>query len=133
MRHNKDDLALFVAVPKNQQIDDRYLTNLSSGVVSRLLLPQEQRYRWKVLRHSQSEVNTRLTITTKGFNNRTYVQCDFVVVKAQGREVVLGSILKSNDERGAGYLFDIEGHEYSFSGWKALAELIASVTGDKHD
>lgn len=55
---------------------------------------------------------------------------DYVVVKAQEHEVVVGSIATFAEERDAKFLFDVEGREYSFFGWQALFQLIASVTGE---
>ena len=132
MRHEKDDFALFVAVPKNKQVDDEYLTSISNEVASHLV-PHEQGYVWKISRGSDAKTDTRrgFIITTKGFNDRVYVQTDFMVVKAQQQTVVLGSIFSSGD-RGAKHLFDVEGHEYSFSGWKAIFQLMASVTGERY-
>lgn len=133
MRHEKDDVALFVAVPKNKQVDDQYLTSISNEVASQLL-PHEQGYVWKVSRRSSAKTDTRrgFIVTTKGFNDRVYMQTDFMVVKAQQQTVVLGSIFSSGSDKGARHLFDVEGHEYSFSGWKAIFQLMASVTGERY-
>lgn len=134
MRHDKDVLALFVAVPKNQQINDGYLTELSNGVVSQLL-PKQESFVWKIFRHSGQRMSIHQSAigTIKGLNSRTYVQTDFVVVKAQQQEVVVGSISVFGSEKEARHLFDVEGYEYSFTGWEGLFRLIASVTGEKYD
>lgn len=133
MRHEKDVLALFVAVP-NQQVNDGYLTELSNRVVSQLL-PQQERFIWRIFRHSEQKMSVHQSArgTIKGLNSRTYVQTDFVVVKAQQREIVIGSIAEFGSEKEARHLFDVEGYEYSFTGWEGLFQLIASVTGEKYD
>ena len=133
MRHESEQLALFIAVP-NQQVDDAFLTNLSSEAVVQLL-PQQDGFTWKILRHSEPKMsrNQSMRGTTKGLNNQRYVQADFVVVKVQHQEIVLGSISVFGNEKDAKYHFDIEGIDYSFIGWEGLFKLIASVTGEKYD
>lgn len=132
MRHEKEDLALFVAVTKNQQVDDPYLIALSGGVVSQFL-PQEQEFAWKVSRRPKLKFSAHQTSTgiTKGLNDRRYVQTDFVAVKIQRQEIVVGSISTSHSGRDIRYRFDDEGSEYSFTGWGGLFQLISSVTGEK--
>ena len=134
MRHATQPIALFVAVPQDQ-IDDRYLTDLSNDLVSRLF-PQQNDFAWKILqRTSERRVSKYQTSggTTKGLNAKRFVQTDYVVVKAQEHEVVLGSIATFGEERDAKFLFDVEGREYSLFGWQALFQLIASVTGENID
>jgi len=133
MRHEKEDLALFVAVTKNQQVDDPYLIALSSGIVSQFL-PKQQGFTWKVSRRPNPKMSAYQTSagTMKGLNDRRYVQTDFVVVKIQLQEIVVGSISTSASERDVRYLFDVEGSEYSFIGWEGLFKLIPSVTGEKY-
>jgi hypothetical protein len=134
LRHEKDDLALFVAVSKNQQVSDGYLTDLSNEVVSQLL-PQQERFMWRISRHSGPKISVHESArgTIKGLNSRKYVQTDFVVVKAQQQEIVVGSISVFGTEKDARHLFDVEGYEYSFTGWEGLFQLIASVTGEKYN
>ena len=67
----------------------------------------------------------------KGLAGNTFLQVDYVVVKAQGKEVVVGSIAEFGEQRAAMFLFDAEGREYSFQGWEALFQLISSVIGEK--
>jgi hypothetical protein len=134
MRHEKEDLVLFVAVTKDQQVDDPYLIALASGVVSQLI-PQEQGFAWKVSRRPKPKMSARQTIAgiVNGLNDSRYVQTDFVVVKSQRHEIVLGAISTSHSQRDVRYLFDAEGYEYSFTGWEGLFKLIPSVTGEKYD
>jgi hypothetical protein len=134
MRHTAQQIALFVTV-LDRQVDDKYLTDLSSGLVSRFL-PERHGFEWKVLQgHSDCRKSIHQTGcgTTKGLNAKTFVQIDYVVVKAQGHDIIVGYIAAFGDERDAKFLFDVDGREYSFLGWKSLFHLIASVTGEKFD
>ena len=134
MRHATQQIALFVALPEHQ-VDDKYLIDLSNNLVSRLF-PQQNDFAWKVQqRISDRRVSRYQTNggTTKGLNAKRFVQTDYVIVKAHGNEVVVGSIATFGEEREAKFLFDLEGREYSFFGWQALFQLIASVTGEKID
>ena len=132
MRHEKEELALFVAVPKkDQQIDD-LLSDLSKGVVAQIV-PGQDGFLWKIFRHSEPIMSAHQigSGTIKGVNNRMYVQTDFVVLKAQRQEIVVGSVSVFGSEKEARYLFDVERYQYSFSGWQGLFQLIVSVTGEK--
>lgn len=132
MRHSAQQIALFVVVP-DRQVDDEYLTNLSNNLVSHLL-PKQSGFEWKILpqtsdrKVSQYQTNAG---TTKGLSGKSYVQTDYVVVKAQGQFVVVGSIATFGQEQEARFQFDVEGREYSVPGWQALFQLIPSVTGEK--
>lgn len=132
MRHRTDRLALFVVVT-DRQVDDSYLTNLSNKLVSRLL-PQQHGFSWKILRQTSDRKLSIYQIshgTAKGLNAKKFVQADYVVLKAQGRDVLVGSIATFGTRAEAKYLYEVEGRsEYSFTGWQGLFQLIASVTGE---
>lgn len=132
MRHTKESLALFVAVPKDNKVNDKYLTDLSDRLASQSLSRQSA-FNWKVLHLSKPKFSAFQTGAgaTKGLKDATYVQTDFIVVKAQQRQIVVGSISVHDGAINAKELFDVEGREYSFIGWKGLFPLIASVTGEK--
>lgn len=131
MRHEKEDLALFVAVPTNQELSDVDLMSLSKKAISKLVLNEEE-FKWKISRHSEPKLSSRQSFrgVTKGLNNQRYVQTDFVVLKVQQRQIVLGSVSMSNISNEAQHFFDVEGYEYSTSGWEGLFELISAVTGE---
>ena len=136
MRHNKYDLALFVAVPE-QQVDDKYLTALSNTLVSKLL-PKHEAFRWKLLpSESDSKVSKFQTSSgnTKGFNDKSLFQTDYITVRINEREILVGYITQlgqfSNDAK---YLFDLKGVAgMSMPGWYAQAHVLASVTGEKYE
>ena len=69
----------------------------------------------------------------KGLNTKRFVQADYVVLKSHGRVLIVGSIATFGDEREARFLFDTESSEYSFPGWHALFQMIASITGERID
>jgi hypothetical protein len=136
MRHDKYDLALFVGVP-GRQVDDEYLTGLSNTLVS-LLFPKEKGFRWKLLPSgSDKKVSKFQTASgnTKGYNGDKLFQTDYITVKVDGREIMVGYITRlgqySNDEK---YLFDQKGAGgFSMPGWYAQAHILASVTGEKYE
>jgi hypothetical protein len=132
MRHATSQIALFVAVP-DHQVNDKYLIDLSNNLVSRLF-PQQNGFAWKLFQRTPDRrVSMYQTSggTTKGLNAKTFVQTDYLVVKVQRRQVVVGSIATFGEERNAKFLFEVEGREYSVTGWQALFHLIASVTGEE--
>ena len=133
MRHQKEPLGLFVSVPNVRQIDDQYLTDLSNKLVSRFL-PQKSGFEWKMLRFSNPKYSAYQTTTGagKGLKDLTYVQTDFVIVKAQKHDIVIGSISVFDATRLARHMFDVDGREYSFTGWAGVFEVLASITGEKH-
>lgn len=131
MRNSSAPLGLFVT-ESGPRLDHTYLTELSTNLV-RLLLREGGGFRWKIQEtpeHRVSQYQTR-SGTIKGINGTTFVQIDHVVVRAQDKDIVIGSIAKFGDEHAADFLFDVDGREYSVQGWRALFELISSVTGEK--
>jgi len=131
MRHRSEPLGLFVTIPE-RQVKDKYLTDLSSHLVTRLH-PGEDAFKWKILETfepSLSRYQTNRGII-KGLNGKTFIQVDYVVIKLQRKDMVIGSIAQFGEERAAPFLFDVEGREYSVPGWQALFQLISSVTGEK--
>jgi hypothetical protein len=133
MRHQTDQLALFVVVT-DRQADNSYLTNISNNLVSRLL-PQQRSFSWKVLRQTSGRKISGYETSrgvAKGFNEKIFVQTDYVALKAQGHDVIIGSVAKFGTRAAAKYLYEAERSEYSFPGWQGLFHLIASVTGERH-
>lgn len=135
MRHEKYDLALFVAVP-DEQISDEYLIRLSNGVVAQML-PQEKSFKWKMLPDKTSGKVSKHQTTggnTKGFNKKLFVQTDYIVVKVKDREIIIGYITGLGSERDAERLFNLEGvGGMSMPGWYAQAHILASITGEKYE
>ena len=136
MRHNKYDLALFVAVPE-EQVDDKYLTALSNALVSQLF-PKEKEFRWKLLPgKSESKASRFQTASgnTKGFNTKRFFQTNYITVKVNHRDILVGYITQlgqfSDNSR---YLFERDGVSgMSMPGWYAQAHILASITGEKYE
>jgi len=135
MRHKEYDLALFVAVPE-RVVDDNYLTSLSDSLVSQLS-PSDKNFRWKVLLsepdHKVSKFQTA-SGNTKGFNGERFFQIDYITVKVNDHEILVGYITRlgqhSNNSK---FLFDLEGAGgMSMPGWYAQAHILASITGEKY-
>jgi len=136
MRHNKYDLALFVAVPE-KQVDDNYLTSLSNTLVSQLF-PKEKDFRWKLLPgDSDKKVSKYQTASgsTKGFNGERLFQTHYITVKVKDREILIGYITQLGQfSHNAKSLFDFEGAAgMSMPGWFAQAHILASVTGERYE
>lgn len=131
MRNRSEPLGLFVTIPEHQ-VNDRYLTDLAGSLVTRLRRG-EAGFKWKVLATLEPSLSRSQTKrgVIKGLNGATFVQVDYVAVKVQEQDIVMGSIAQFGEERTASFLFDVEGREYSVAGWQALFQLIASVTGEK--
>jgi len=131
MRHQTDQLALFVVVT-DRQADDSYLRNLSHNLASRLL-PQQSGFSWKVLRQASGR---KISVyetgrgSAKGLNGKNFVQTDYVALKAQEHDLLIGSVATFGTRAEAKYLYEAERSEYSFPGWQGLFHLIASVTGE---
>jgi hypothetical protein len=135
MRHDKYDLALFVAVPEGQT-DDNYLTNLSNTLVSQLF-PKEKDFKWKILPvDTKNKVSKFQTASghTKGFNGDKFFQTDYMTVKVKDREVLVGYITQLGQFNNSGkFLFDLKGvGGMSMPGWYAQAHILASLTGEKY-
>jgi hypothetical protein len=131
MRNRSEPLGLFVTIPEHQ-VNDKYLTDLSSNLVNRLR-GGEDRFKWKVLgtlEPSLSRYQTNRGII-KGLKGNTFVQIDYVVLKVLDKDVVIGAIAQFGEERTATLLFDVKGREYSVAGWQGLFQVISSVTGEK--
>lgn len=132
LREPENQLALFVVVT-DQEVDDNYLINLSNNLAFQFL-PQQNGFTWKLLwQNSERKVSKYQTnrLTAKGINGKKFVQTDYVMLKAQGHNVVVGSIATFGNGLDAKLLFDVEGREYSIAGWQGLFQLIASVTGER--
>lgn len=130
MRNRSEPLAVFVTIAE-YQVNDKYLTDLSSSLVTQLR-PGTGEVKWKLLgtlEPSLSRYQTNRGVI-KGLKGKTFVQVDYVVVKVQDKDIVIGSIAQFGEERTAAFLFDVEGREYSVTGWHALFRLISAVTGE---
>lgn len=131
MRSRSNPLGLFVTIAE-RQLNDQYLTDLSDNLVTQLH-PGADGFKWKLLgtlEPSLSRFQANRGVI-KGLKGTTFVQVDYVVVKVQDQDIVIGSIAQFGEERTATFLFDLEGREYSVPGWQALFRLISSVTGEK--
>lgn len=135
MRHNKYDLALFVAVP--DKVDDTYLTALSDTLVSQLF-PKEGDFKWKLLPGDpESKVSRfeKANGATKGFNDKRFFQTHYITVEVNDRAILVGYITQlgqwNNDAK---WLFEREGASgMSMPGWYAQAHILASITGEKYE
>ena len=124
------EISLFVAVP-DKQIDDKCLTDISN-VVSGILTEQDA-FVWKIRPATDPRVSNYQIKRgiTKGRNAKTYVQTDYVVLKIHGQEIVVGLVGTYGEGLKSAYHFEYEGAGYSFVGWRALFQLISSITGEK--
>src|ERR1041384_5497166 len=104
MRNSSEPLAVFVTIAENQ-VDEKYLTDLSTNLVTQLLRG-EVKFRWRVvgtLEPSSSRYQTKRGVI-KGLNGKTFVQVDYLAVRVHDKDIVIGSIAKFGDERTATFL-----------------------------
>lgn len=124
------EISLFVAVP-DQQIDDKYLIDISNFVAR--ILTEQDAFDWKI-RPAPDPRMSKYQISrgnTKGLNAKTYVQTDYVVLKTHGQEILVGLVGTYGEGLESAYQFEYEGAGYSFFGWRALFQLMSSITGEK--
>jgi hypothetical protein len=128
-------LGLFVAVPDGP-VNDRYLTDLSNVLASKLL-PKEPGFQWKLFSETSSTKVSDFQIgrgNTKGLNGKKLVQTTYILVEVKGRRVLVGYITTHGHDTDAKWLFDLDGSAgMSMPGWYAQAHIIASVTGEKYE
>ena len=129
-------IGLFVAVPETP-VNDEYLASLTRTIAG-LFLAGITDFTWRVVpsngKHKVSKFQT-----ASGFGKclarKTYVHIDYVAVKVENRDVLIGYILKSGAEFESSakvlYEKDDEGL-FSMPGWYAQAHVIASVTGERY-
>jgi len=132
MRHSTSPIGLFVATP-NGPVDDQYIIYLSNHLAVDLLHGDDG-FSWKVSAHQlANKVSTHQTGSgiTKGLNAKTFIQADYIILKLKGHEIVVGLIATFGDEREARFLFEVEGREYSITGWQSLFQLLPSVSEKK--
>jgi hypothetical protein len=131
MRHDREDLALFVAIPR-PSAGDEYVEHLGSYVAS-YLFPQEWAvFAWKRLASTQkvSKFETGGGVVN-GFNGAQAVTLDYKRLQLSGAEVIAGYIVGAGRDEAA------EGHGRSQDAGSAagrfgVAHVIASITGEKY-
>ena len=129
-------IGLFVAAPETP-VNDEYLASLTKTIAG-LFLADIKDFTWRVVpsngKHKVSKFQTASGFG-KGLARKTYVHIDYVAVKVENREVLIGYILKSGPEYESRakviYERDDEGL-FSMPAWYAQAHVIASVTGERY-
>ena len=127
------ELGLFVAVP-DAQVDEKYLTDLSNTLASKLL-PKENGFQWKLLPDRSDKKVSDFQVgggNTKGLNGKKLIQTDYILIDVKGRKAIVGYITKLGRDSDGQYLFDLKTPAgMSMPGWYAQAHIIASITGEK--
>jgi hypothetical protein len=136
MFHTPYKIGLFVAVPETP-VNDEYLASLTKTIAG-LFLADIKDFTWKVVpsngKHKVSKFQTASGFG-KGLARKTYVHIDYVAVRVDNRDVLIGYILKSGAEfeSSAKVMYDKDDQGlFSMPGWYAQAHVIASVTGEKY-
>jgi hypothetical protein len=129
-------IGLFVAAPETA-VNDEYLASLTKAIAG-LFLADIKDFTWRVVpsngKHRVSKFQTASGFG-KGLARKTYVHIDYVAVKVENRNVLIGYILKSGAdfESSAKVLYEKDDQGlFSMPGWYAQAHVIASVTGEKY-
>jgi hypothetical protein len=135
MRHSEYGLGLFVAVTE-KQVDKAYLINLSDTLASNSL-PSQKGFEWKVLPDKSGQKVSKVQTSggnTKGYNKKTFLQMNYIVLATQNQTVVVGYMTTIGKEANAKFLFDLDGPGVlSMPGWYAQAHIIASITGERYE
>jgi hypothetical protein len=136
MSYNRNQLGLFVAVPETP-LNDEYLTSLTKTIAG-LFLADIKDFTWRVVPSTRMRKVSKFQTGSgygKGLARKTYVHIEYVAVKVENREVLIGYILKSGPEYESSAKVIYEGDDeglFSMPAWYAQAHVIASVTGERY-
>lgn len=132
----RNKLGIYVAVP-GKQPDDAYITSLTNTLAA-LALPKMTDIQWKYVPFDEetgaSKFQTAAGVV-KGLSGKNYIQIDYVAVKVDSRDVLIGYVTQLGSFPGANAkdLFEEEvAGGLSMPGRYAQAHVIASVTGEKY-
>jgi len=129
-------LGLYVAVP-GKQPDDAYITSLTNTIAA-LVLPKVTDLQWKYVPFDEETGTSKFQTAAgvvKGLRGKNYIQIDYVAVKVENRDVLIGYVTQLGSFPGASAkdLFEEESAGgLSMPGRYAQAHVIASVTGEKY-
>lgn len=136
MDDKRNNLGLFVAVP-GKPADDAYVASFSKALAA-LALPAVSDLRWRFVFFNEETGASKFQTASgvaKGLSGKTYIQIDYLAVKVEGREVLIGYVTQSGHYPGSNLkeMFSAEGPGgLSMPAWYAHAHVVASVTGEKY-
>lgn len=137
MHDRRSSLGLYVAVPGAKPVDDAYVTSVSKTVAA-LALPGAGDLKWKFVFFNEETGASKFQTASgvaKGLSGKTYIQIDYLAVKVEGREVLIGYVTQSGSYPGSNLkeMFSADGPGgLSMPAWYAHAHVVASVTGEKY-
>lgn len=120
---------LFVASSESSAPTENDLMELSRRLV-RELFPQQTGFSWKVVPKAsipKLSVHQRNQFVVKAANENKFLQAEFVLLKLAKKNLLVGLVTSFGSERESKFLYEVEGTEYSFQGWRGLYELLDSI------
>lgn len=120
---------LFVATSESLTPSENDLMELSRRLVAELF-PQQTGFSMKVVPKAsipKLSVHQRNQFVVKAVNENTFLQAEFVLLRLEKKNLLVGLVTRFGSERESRFLYDVEGIEYSFQGWRGLYELLDSI------
>lgn len=120
---------LFVAKSEKSTLSETDLIELSRRLVAELL-PRQDGFSWKVLQKApipKLSVHQRNQFVVKAVNANTFVQAEFVLLRFDNKNLLVGLVTRFGSETESRFLFEVEGTEYSVEGWRGIYELLDSI------
>jgi hypothetical protein len=133
MRHEKDNVGVFVAVP-GKDVDDDYVKQLATAISASLLPQEKEPYIWKRLNYyekvSKFEIGGG---TIQGFNGQQRVFIQYRILKTNGKLIIVGYTADFGRGNEARLAFERNLAGACIGCWYAEEHIIASITGEKYD
>lgn len=130
IKANAYEGGLFVVISPSSKLSEQNLIEMSRRLASEFL-PQDTSFSWKVLAKKASvpKLDARQTdqFAVKAVNDKKFVQTEFVLLRVKGKNVLAGLITRFGTESDSRFLYEVDGKEYSFPGWRGLFELLGSI------
>jgi hypothetical protein len=132
MRHDREDLALFVAIPRAGG-GDEYVEHLGTLLAS-YLFPQEWAvFAWKRLASTQKASKFEMSGgLVRGFNGAQAVMLDYKRLQLNGNEIIAGYIVGAGRDQQAAEARGASPDAGSPAGRSGVGQVIASITGEKY-
>jgi hypothetical protein len=120
---------LFVATSGSSTPSEDDLITLSRRLVAELF-PQQRGFSWKVLSKAsipKLNAHQRNQFVVKAVNENKFVQAEFVLVRLAKKNLLVGLVTQFGSEKESRFLYEVDGTEYSFQGWRGLYALLDSI------
>lgn len=132
MKANTYEGGLFIATLERSTPSENDLLGISGYLVAEFF-PQQTGFSWKVLPKTsipKLSVHQRNQFVVKAVNENKFVQAEFVLLRLQKKNFLVGLVTRFGSERESRFLYEVDGTEYSFQGWRGLSELLDSIKAE---